>query len=200
MASWRSRVAASAAAPRRARPGDGRVWHPAATAPLPPEPGRALVVALLQAARRARGRRTSGDDRLETSVYAVKRFLFRQAHAERSGRFARSTEQLVAGLAPIVGWGPVPPPKSAERARFFRRHRASVQRWLGWLVEAGLIEVEAETDNQGYWGRGGITLPPPAPPPSEALEGARPRPRGWARRGTPRQKRPQTPERSLGGD
>ena len=175
-------MAASAAPPRRVRPGDGRVWRPAGTAPLPEEPGRVVVVALLQAARLARGRRTAGDDRLETSAYAVKRFLYRQGHAEKSGRFARSTEQLVAGLAPIMGWGRMPPPKTSERARFFRRHRASVQRWLKWLEDAGLIEVQAETGNQGYWWRVVITLRAPAPPTGEGLVAARKRICGWARR------------------
>jgi hypothetical protein len=102
--------AVTAAAPRR------RVWHPAARAPLPPEPGRLETNALVNVARHARGCRTRGDDRLETRAYAVKRLLWRWGHAERSGHYARSIWQLVDGLAPIMGWGPIPP-RSPAAAR-----------------------------------------------------------------------------------
>jgi transposase InsO family protein len=90
-----------------------------------------VVCALLAQARRARGCVTPGDDRLETRVYAVKRYLFRLGHAARSARFATSIEQLVVGLAPVMGWGTVPA-RPAERARFVRAHRKSVQRWLDY--------------------------------------------------------------------
>jgi hypothetical protein len=187
---------APAARPRN-RPGDGRVWYPAGQAPLVGEPGRVVCNALLAGARRARGCRTRGDDRLETSVYAVKRFLHRQAHGERSGRFARATEDLVAGLASIMGWGPVPPRGSAERGRFFRRHRASVQRWLGELEAMGLIEVDAQKDNQGFWWRVVITLLEAPTPPPEDVAGARRRLRAWKRRERARRRRARPPRRRL---
>ena len=191
-------AASAAVASRRGRrPGEGRVWRPVERAPVPAEPGREVTIALLQAARRARGRVTTGDDRLETDVYADKRYLYRQAHAERSGRFARSTDQLVAGLAPIMRWGAVPRRGTRERTRFFRRHRASVQRWLAWLRDAGLIELEAEIDNQGYWWRIVITLPSAPAPAPEQRHAARRRMRGWARRERLRQARRQPPRRSL---
>jgi hypothetical protein len=97
-----------------------------------------VVGALLGRARQARGCRTPGDDRIETRVYAVKRYLFRLGHAERSARFATSIEQLVVGLAPVMGWGSVPAGR-AERARFVRGHRRSVQRWLDDLEAAGVV-------------------------------------------------------------
>jgi hypothetical protein len=62
--------------------------------PLPREPGRLVVCTLLGRARRARGCVTTGDDRLETRAYAVKRYLFRLGHAARSARYATSIEQL----------------------------------------------------------------------------------------------------------
>ena len=191
-------AASAGVAPRRGRrPGEGRVWRPVERAPVPAEPGREVTIALLQAVRRARGRVTAGDDRLETDVYAVKRYLYRQAHVERSGRFARSTDQLVAGLAPIMRWGPVPRRRTRERTRFFRRHRASVQRWLAWLRDAGLIELQAEVDNQGYWWRIVVTLPQAPAPAPEQRHAARRRMRGWARRERLRQTRRQPPKRSL---
>jgi hypothetical protein len=108
---------------------------------LPSEPGRLVVCALLARARRARGCVTPGDDRLETRVYAVKRYLFRLGHAARSARYACSIEQLVVGLAPVMGWG-TPPPRGAARARFVRAHRKSLQRWLDDLQAAGLVAHE----------------------------------------------------------
>ena len=106
------------------------------------------MCALLGRARRARGCVTPGDDRLETRVYAVKRYLFRLGHAASSARFATSIEQLVVGLAPVMGWGPAPR-GGAERARFVRAHRKSVQRWLDDLQAAGLVAHEPERDERG---------------------------------------------------
>jgi hypothetical protein len=58
-----------------------RRWYRPAREPLPPEPGRLVVCALLARARVARGCTTPGDDRLETRAYGVKRYLFRQRAA-----------------------------------------------------------------------------------------------------------------------
>ena len=124
-----------------------RVWYRPARAPLPPEPGRLVVCALIGRARRERGCVTPGDDRLETRAYAVKRYLFRLGHAARSARFACSIEQLVVGLAPVMGWGTVPA-RGPERARFVRAHRKSVQRWLDDLQLAGLVAHEPERDRR----------------------------------------------------
>jgi hypothetical protein len=119
---------------------------------LPAEPGRLVVNALLIRARRERGCATPGDDRFETRAYAVKRYLFRLGHAQRSGRYATSIAQLVAGLAPVIGWGTVLR-DSAERARFVRAHRRCVQRWLDDLQMAGLVTHEPERDADGKWWR-----------------------------------------------
>jgi hypothetical protein len=148
----------------------GRRWYRPARAPLPDEPGRLVVCALLGRARRARGCVTPGDDRIETRVYAVKRYLFRLGHVARSGRFATSVEQLVVGLAPVMGWGRVPRDRG-QRARFVRAHRKSVQRWLDDLQAAGIVAHMPERDGRGQWWR--------------TLAAWRPRsrsPRGWAAR------------------
>src|SRR3954469_1238265 len=146
--------------------------------PLPPEPGRLVVCALLARARRARGCSTPGDDRLETRAYAVKRYLFRLGHAAGSARYATSIAQLVAGLAPVIGWGPVPR-GAAERARFVRAHRRSVQRWLDDLQAAGLVVHEPERDGDGRWWRTQIVLMRAPEPSTGELALARHRARGW---------------------
>jgi len=145
---------------------------------LPDEPGRLVVCALLSRARRARGCRTPGDDRLETRAYAVKRYLFRLGHAARSGRFACSVEQLVLGLAPVMGWGAIPTAR-VERARFVRAHRKSVQRWIDDLQAAGVVAHEPERDEHGRWWRTQIVLLAAPEPAAEELRVARARARGW---------------------
>jgi hypothetical protein len=153
---------------RRAR----RRWYRPARAPILPEPGRLVVSALLGRVRRARGCSTPGDDRLETRAYGVKRYLFRLGHAARSGRFACSLEQLVAGLAPVMGWGRIPR-GGAERGRFVRAHRRSVQRWLDDLEAAGLVAHQPERDEHGAWWRTQIVLQAAPVPTEEELGVAR---------------------------
>ena len=165
-----------------------RVWYRPARAPLPPEPGRVVVCALLGRARRERGCVTPGDDRLETRAYAVKRYLFRLGHAARSARFACSIEQLVVGLAPVMGWGTVPA-SGAERARFVRAHRKSVQRWLDDLQVAGLVAHEPERDRAGRWWRTQIVLLAAPDPTAEELRIAAQRARGWRARERARRRR-----------
>jgi hypothetical protein len=139
------------------------------------------VSALLSRARRARGCSTPGDDRLETRVYAVKRYLFRLGHAARSGRFACSIEQLVVGLAPVMGWGAVPASRP-ERARFVRAHRKSVQRWLDDLQAAGVVAHEPERDARRCWWRTQIVLLTALTPNAEELRVAQRRAQGWRAR------------------
>jgi hypothetical protein len=145
---------------------------------LPPEPGRLVVCALVGRARRARGCSTPGDDRLETRVYAVKRYAYRLGHAARSARFATSIEQLVVGLAPVMGWGQVPR-AGAARVRFVRAHRRSVQRWLDDLQAAGLVAHEPEKDGAGVWWRTQLVLHHAPAPADDELPRARLRARGW---------------------
>jgi hypothetical protein len=140
-----------------------------------------LVAALLCRARSARGCTTPGDDRLETRAYAVKRYLFRLGHAQRSARFACSIEQLVLGLAPVMGWT-AQPGSDGDRGRFVRAHRKSVQRWLDDLQAAGLVAHEPERDAADRWWRTQIVLLV-APEPSRAeLRCAQTRAQGWRRR------------------
>jgi hypothetical protein len=167
---------AVAAAPRR------RVWHPAGRAALPPEPGRLQTNALVNVARSARGCRTRGDDRLETRAYAVKRLLWRWGHVERSGHYARSIWQLVDGLAPIMGWGPLPARDDPGRRRWLRAHAANVRRWLADLQAAGIISFTGETDNLGMDWRTLITLHRAPAPPPEQLQSAQQRMAAWGRR------------------
>jgi hypothetical protein len=165
-----------------------RRWYRPAREPLPSEPGRLLVCALLARARRARGCVTPGDDRLETRVYAVKRYLFRLGHAARSAHFATSIEQLVVGLAPVMGWGAVPA-RGAERARFVRTHRRSVQRWLDDLQAAGLVAHKPERDQAGRWWRTQIVLVAAPAPDAHDLCVARGRAHTWGRRERVRRRR-----------
>jgi hypothetical protein len=171
-----SSAAAVASAPRQ------RVWHPAARTALPPEPGRLQTNALVNVARHARGCCTRGDDRLETRAYAVKRLLWRWGHAERSGHYARSIWQLIEGLAPIMGWGPVPGRDDPGRQRWLRTHAANVRRWLSDLQAAGIISYTGETDNLGMDWRTLITLHQASDPPPEQLQAARQRMAAWGRR------------------
>jgi len=156
-----------------------------------------VVIAAVQRVRRERGRVTAGDDRLETDVYAVKRLLYRLGHAERSGRFALSLDQLVAACARVMPWGPVPAAGGEERERFFRRHRASVQRWLSWLHDADLIEVAPEQDTKGYWWRTVIELRGRPLVDVDALQAARARMNAWAGRDRRRRAKACPPRRLL---
>jgi hypothetical protein len=173
-----------------------RRWYRPAREPLPSEPGRLVVCALLSRARRARGCVTPGDDRLETRAYAVKRYLFRLGHAARSARFATSTEQLVMGLAPVMGWGAVPR-GNTERARFVRAHRKSVQRWLDDLRAAGVVAHEPERDEHGRWWRTQVVLLDAPQPAREELRAAGERARGWRARERARRRR-RRPSRLAG--
>src|SRR4051794_24487494 len=164
--------------PSRPRGRSSRRWYRPAREPLPDEPGRLVVCALVARARRARGCAAPGDDRLETRAYAVKRYLFRLGHAAGSARYATSIAQLVVGLAPVIGWGPVPR-DAAGRARFVRAHRRSVQRWLDDLQAAGLVVHEPERDGDGRWWRTQIVLVRAPEPSSGELAIARRRGRGW---------------------
>lgn len=165
-----------------------RRWYRPAHEPLPEEPGRLLVCALLARARVARGCVTPGDDRLETRAYAVKRYLFRLGHAARSARYATSIAQLVVGLAPVMGWGAVPRGR-AERARFVRTHRRSVQRWLDDLEAAGLVAHEPERDEGGRWWRTQIVLLAAPSPSAGELAAAEHRARRWRSRERARRRR-----------
>src|SRR3954451_14771948 len=59
-----------------------------------------------------------------------------------TGRFACSLERLVAGVGAGDGLG-ADPRAGAERARFVRAHRRSVQRWLDDLDLAGVTTLLA---------------------------------------------------------
>src|SRR4051794_3831787 len=173
--------------PSRPRGRSSRRWYRPAREPLPDEPGRLVVCALLARARRERGCATPGDDRLETRAYAVKRYLFRLGHAAGSARYATSIAQLVAGLAPVIGWGPVPR-DAAGRARFVRAHRRSVQRWLDDLQAAGLVAHDPERDeHESWWRTQVVLLRAPAIEPVE-LSAARRRGKGWSGRERARQR------------
>jgi hypothetical protein len=121
-------------------------------------------------------------------VYAVKRYVYRLGHAARSARFATSIGQLVVGLAPVLGWGPVPRGK-AERARFVRAHRRSVQRWLDDLQAAGVVAHEPEADAGGLWWRTQMVLLTAPEPCDGELRVARDRARAWALRERRRRRR-----------
>lgn len=173
------------ARPRGKRPGADRRWHPIPRVRVPAEPGRAVTIAAIQAARERRDISQRWHDGLETRAYALKRVLWRFRDGDQaSGQYACSLEQLTVAIAPVVGWGPVPAANSADRARWFRAHRKSVQRWLDLLTDAGLVHVSGVRDAEGYWWRTIVTLLPHGGPQLEAdrLTATRARVRGFPRR------------------
>lgn len=115
----------------------------------------------------------------------MRRVLWRfRDQGSASGQYACSLEQLTVAVAPVVGWGPVPPANGIERARWFRAHRKSVQRWLELLTDAGMVHVAGVRDSDGYWWRTVVTLMPHGGPQldAERLTAARRRVRGFKRR------------------
>ena len=110
-----------------------------------------------------------------------------------SARYGCSLAQLVMGLAPIMGWRDIPQLSrdpdvghqlrrhryDQQVARFVRRHRKSVQRWLAWLQRAGLLTHTPQQDEEGFWWRTVIELHPVPPLPAELLEAAARRRRAW---------------------
>lgn len=172
-----------------------RRWYAPERVPIPEEPGRLELVALLAGARRSRGCQTAGDDRLETRAYAVKRYLWRRARRAGpadapTGRYACSVSQLAVGLAPLLGWPPAPEDLEL-RAAWLAARRRSLKRWLDDLQAAGILSYEAEKDNRGQWWRTIITLHAAPAASVEDLRVTRRRQKGWKarerhRRATPR--------------
>ena len=128
-------------------------------AALPAQPVGVEVLAAVRHARQQRGRAFEWDARLETSVIAVLSYLWRRGRGEKwagchgSARYGCSLAQLVIGLAPIMGWKGIPDRGDEQAvARFVKRHRKSVQRWLDWLqlAEPGVAHPAA--------GRGGLLV------------------------------------------
>lgn len=145
-------------------PATARAPRQPARSPIPAEPGRVEVLALVQAAREQAGRAYAGDDRLETSLYALKRYLWRLAHSSRnrSGTYATSLPQLVVGLAPIMGWRRTTIRDGRQvplsRAALVGANRRTLQRWLDWLAAAGVADHVPERDQDGNWWRTRIVL------------------------------------------
>lgn len=186
------------ASPHRPPDSEPRQWYRPARTAIPDEPGRLVLVALLNQARHARGCRTAGDDRIETRAYAVKRQIWRWAHAQSTGRFACSVMQLAQTLAPVLGWDP-PPREQLERERWLRAKRKTIDRWLTDLQAAGVLSYEGERDNRGQWWRTIITLHEAPKPDDDYVTIARRRARDFkrraARRRRARQRRRQLPPR-----
>jgi hypothetical protein len=160
--------------------------HPAA---LPAEPLGVEVLAAIKYARGGLGRLHEWDARLETSAIAVLAYLWRRGRGERwagchgSARYGCSLAQLVIGLAPITGWRGIPDRGDEQAiARFVKRHRKSVQRWLDWLSLAGLVSHTPQQDEEGFWWRTIIELHPIPQLPAELLPKAVDRRAGWPAR------------------
>jgi hypothetical protein len=126
-------------------------WYRPAIEPLPPEPGRRVVCALLGRTRRARGCSSPGDDRLETRAYAVKRYLFRLGHAGRSARYGTqgaAVARRTAALLTIRGreWLSArelrrdPSWRLIAESSVDRAHRPN----LGVLVRSSRVAIEVE--------------------------------------------------------
>jgi hypothetical protein len=160
--------------------------HPAA---LPTEPLGVEILAVVKHARSRAGRLHEWDARLETSAIAVLAYLWRRGRGEKwagcngSARFGCSLAQLVIGLAPIMGWRGIPERGDEQAvARFVKRHRKSVQRWLDWLELAGLVSHTPQQDEEGFWWRTIIELHPVPQLPVELLHEAIERRAGWPAR------------------
>ena len=144
------------------------------------------VLAAVRHARQQRGRAFEWDARLETSVIAVLSYLWRRGRGEKwagchgSARYGCSLAQLVIGLAPIMGWKGIPDRGDEQAvARFVKRHRKSVQRWLDWLQLAGLVSHTPQQDEEGFWWRTIIQLHAVPQLPAELLQEAVDRRAGW---------------------
>ena len=137
-------------------------------------------------ARGRAGRLHEWDARLEASAIAVLAYLWRRGRGEKwagchgSARYGCSLAQLVIGLAPIMGWRGIPDRGDEQAvARFVKRHRKSVQRWLDWLALAGLVSHTPQQDEEGFWWRTIIELHPVPQLPAELLAEAIDRRTGW---------------------
>ena len=155
-------------------------------AALPAQPVGVEVLAAVRHARQQRGRAFEWDARLETSVIAVLSYLWRRGRGEKwagchgSARYGCSLAQLVIGLAPIMGWKGIPDRGDEQAvARFVKRHRKSVQRWLDWLQLAGLVSHTPQQDEEGFWWRTIIQLHAAPQLPAELLQEAVDRRAGW---------------------
>ena len=133
--------------------------------------------------------RLQWDARVETSVIAVLSYLWRRGRGEKwagchgSARYGCSLAQLVIGLAPIMGWKGIPDRGDEQAvARFVKRHRKSVQRWLDWLQLAGLVSHTPQQDEEGFWWRTIIQLHAAPQLPAELLQEAVDRRAGWPAR------------------
>ena len=153
------------------------------------EPAGVEVLAAVKHARGRVGRLHEWDARLETSAIAGLAYLWRRGRGEKwagchgSARYGCSLAQLVIGLAPIMGWKGIPDRGDEQAvARFVKRHRKSVQRWLDWLQLAGLVSHTPQQDEEGFWWRTIIELHPVPQLPAELLQQAVERRAGWPAR------------------
>jgi hypothetical protein len=160
--------------------------HPAS---LPTQPAGVEVLAAIKHARGQRERVFEWDARLEASAIAVLAYLWRRGRGEKwagcngSARYGCSLAQLVIGLAPIMGWRGIPSRRNQPAvARFVKRHRKSVQRWLDWLALSGLVSHTPQQDEEGFWWRTIIELHPAPQLPAELLRQAVDRRAGWMAR------------------
>ena len=150
-------------------------------APPPTVPTARQLLALLTCERAARGLRPY-DLRVFVSLLAVLRYLHRLGRARPAGaQIASSMPQLVAGLAPIMGWE-----RSGDRFADRDAHHASVRRWLDLLQAIGLIRWQAGINDAGEEARTEITLLAVPDVDTGELRAARERLTYWRRRYGPR--------------
>ena len=131
--------------------------------------------------RAARGLRPY-DLRVFVSLLAVSRYVHRLGRARPVGaQIASSMPQLVAGLAPIMGWERSGDPFADRDA-----HHASVRRWLDLLHAIGLIRWQAGINDTGEEARTEITLLAVPDVDAGELRAAGRRLAAWRRRYGPR--------------
>jgi len=194
-------VSVTASAPARGpRAASRRAFRfPAA---LPRQPVGVEALAAVRHARERRGRVHEWDARIETSAIAMLEYLWRRGRGEKwagghgSARYGCSLAQLVIGVAEIMGWKDIPRQSSdtsipagerrrryeRQRASFVRCHRKSVQRWLDWLADAGLVAHTPQQDEEGFWWRTIIELRACPQLPAGLLAEASARRSGWTAR------------------
>ena len=138
------------------------------------------ALAAVAQARAGADRVFAWDARLEASLIAVLTYLWRRGRGEKwagpRGLGALRLLAVAAGHGPGADHGLARHPPAQPRpdvghrlrrhrydqqvARFVRRHRKSVQRWLAWLQRAGLITHTPQQDEEGFWWRTVIELHP----------------------------------------
>ena len=166
-----------------------RGWYRPAREPLPPEPGRLVVCALLGRARRDRGLRHAGR-RPARDAGLRRQAVLVPARARRAlGAVCVLDRAACRGVGAGDGLGHGPGERaSSGRGSCARTARAFSGGWTTCKL-AGLVAHEPERDRAGRWWRTQIVLLAAPDPTAEELRIAAQRARGWRARERARRRR-----------